>query len=105
MYAVIRQYDGLDARALRQIAGQSSSELLRAIERAPGFVAHYTLLVEASTLLAFSLFADQAGAESSNELAMEWIQQHWSDVIPSMPKVTIGEVVAHRAASMRQPVG
>ena len=95
MYALIRQYEGLDENA-RQTATQKANDELRPIlSKAPGFVSYELLKPDGSagTVTSISVFNSRAEAEASGKVAQEWVHKN----LPQMtaPRHVAGELVAH----------
>jgi heme-degrading monooxygenase HmoA len=95
MYALIRQYEGLDANT-RQTATQKANEELRPIlSKAPGFVSYELLKPEGAdgAVTSISVFNSRAEAEASGQVAQEWIHKNLPDM--TKPDHVAGELVAH----------
>lgn len=95
MYALIRQYEGLDP-ATRDTASRKANEELRPIlAKSAGFVSYELLEHEGqpASVSSISVFQTRADAEASGKVAEEWVHAN----LPSMTKPTrvAGELVAH----------
>jgi len=95
MYALIRQYEGLDATTRETATSKANVELRPILTKAPGFVSYE--LVESDDkngpVTSISVFDTRANAEESGKLAEEWVRAN----MPSMtkPSKVAGELVAH----------
>jgi quinol monooxygenase YgiN len=95
MYALIRQYEGLDANT-RQTATRKANEELRPIlSKASGFVSYELLKPEGDdgAVTSISVFTSRADAEASNSIAQEWVHKNLPDM--TKPRHMAGEFVAH----------
>jgi hypothetical protein len=95
MYALIRQYEGLDAETRQTATRKANTELRPILSKTPGFVSYELLEPEGKddTVASISVFKSRAEAESSNAVAQDWVQKN----LPNMtkPHKTAGELVAH----------
>jgi heme-degrading monooxygenase HmoA len=95
MYALIRQYEGLDA-TMRQTATRKANDELRPIlSKAPGFVSYELLKPEGDdgAVTSISVFDSRAEAEASNKVAQEWVHKNLPEM--TKPHNVAGELVAH----------
>ena len=95
MYALIRQYEGLDATTRETATKKANVELRPILAKAPGFVSYE--LVEPDdkdgAVTSISVFKTRSDAEASNKVAGDWVHTN----LPSMttPSKVAGELVAH----------
>jgi heme-degrading monooxygenase HmoA len=95
MYALIRQYEGLDATTRETATMKANEELRPILSKTPGFVS-YELVKPDTTdgaVASISVFETRAHAEESAKVAEEWVRSN----LPSMarPSKLAGELVAH----------
>ena len=100
MYATLRLYEMTEDwdDALQE---RLDSEFIPALEQLSGFVAYYSLEAGARVFASVTIFEDRAGAEASNRIAAELVQQKLADRFPTPPEITAGPVRAFRVASER----
>jgi hypothetical protein len=92
MYAVVRRYDGVRDPAE---AGRRVKEgFVPLIREVPGFVAYYWVNAGGGVMYSTSVFQDQAGEEESTKRAEEYVRDNLASLLPHLPQVTAGEVVA-----------
>jgi len=95
MYALIRQYTGLDTDAQETAARKANAELRPILAKSPGFVSYELIKPEAThdVVASISVFKTRVDAEASNKVAEEWVRTN----LPSMtkPSTVAGELVAH----------
>ena len=95
MYALIRQYEGLDANLCETATRKANLELRPILAKSPGFVSYELIKPEAKhdVVASISVFKTRADAEASNKVAGDWVHAN----LPSMtkPSQVAGELVAH----------
>jgi heme-degrading monooxygenase HmoA len=95
MYALIRQYEGLDTEASEMATRKANTELRPILSKAPGFVSYELLRPEGKddVVASISVFNSRAEAEASNAVAHEWVRENLPDM--AEPHKVAGELVAH----------
>jgi quinol monooxygenase YgiN len=95
MFALIRQYEGLDAETRKTATRKANTELRPILSKTPGFVSYELIEPDGKddVVASISVFKSRAEAEASNTVAQEWVQKN----LPAMtkPHKLAGEVVAH----------
>jgi heme-degrading monooxygenase HmoA len=95
MYALIRQYKGLDTKTQATATRKANLELRPILAKSPGFVSYELIKPEAKDdmVASISIFKTRKDAEASNKVAEEWVHTN----LPKMtkPSVVVGELVAH----------
>ena len=95
MYALIREYKGLDAKTRETATKKANSELRPILTKTPGFVSYELIRPDNKDdmVTSISVFDTRAHAEESGRVAEEWVRTN----LPSMTKPTrmSGELVSH----------
>ena len=95
MYALIRQYEGLDANTRETASRKANAELRPILAKSPGFVSYELIWPDGKddAVTSISVFDTRADAEASHKVAGDWVHTN----LPSMtkPSKTAGELVAH----------
>ena len=95
MYALIRQYEGLDAETRQKATHKANDELRPLISKSAGFVSYELLKPDEKdgVVTSISVFNSRAEAEASSAVAQDWVLKN----LPAMtkPRQTAGELVAH----------
>ena len=95
MYALIRQYEGLDAKMRESATHKANTELRPILAKAQGFVSYELIQTDSKSdaIASVSVFDTRANAEASHKTAGEWVRSN----LPSLtePKQVSGELVAH----------
>ena len=94
MYAAIRQYK-IKPGKMSEVVRRVDEELLEIVSKADGFVSFYAIDAGEDTLVSFSVFLDEAGAENSNGLASRWAKDRIPDMVEGPAEVFAGEVTVH----------
>ena len=95
MYATVRRYEGVsDPSEVTRRVNEGFLPIIREIE---GFVDYYLVDGGNGVLISTSIFESASGEEESNWRAGEFVGQHLTPLLPNMPHITAGEVVAHTA--------
>jgi hypothetical protein len=95
MYATVRRYEGVsDTREVARLVNEHFLPMIREIE---GFVDYYVVDGGDGVMISTSIFESASGEEESNWRAGEFVGQHLTPLLPNMPHITAGEVVAHTA--------
>ena len=95
MYALIRQYNGLDTKTQETATRKANAELRPILAKSPGFVSFELIKPEDKhdVVASISVFKTRVDAEASSKVAEEWVNKN----LPKMakPSVVVGELVAH----------
>ena len=95
MYALIRQYSGLDTDTQETAARKANAELRPILAKSPGFVSYELIKPEGKEdmVASISVFDTRDHAEASHKVAEQWVRTN----LPSMtkPSKLAGELVAH----------
>jgi hypothetical protein len=74
------------------------------IERLDGFEGYHALDCGRAQIMSISLFGDQAGAEASDDLALQFVGEELGEFDIERTEVTGGEVIVSRAmAELLEP--
>jgi hypothetical protein len=95
MYATVRKDEGVtDPNEATRLVNEGFIQLISQI---PGFVSYYWVDVGGGVMISTSVFHDKASAEESNRKAADYARENMRPVLPNLPQITAGEVVAHKA--------
>jgi hypothetical protein len=90
MYATIRIY--ADGEGLADAVARDKAEILRLFGEIDGFRSYYIVTTGPTSATSITVCDDQAGAETSNALAADYIAKNFSDLSIGAPEVHGGEV-------------
>jgi heme-degrading monooxygenase HmoA len=95
MYALIRQYEGLDASKRDAATQKANAELRPLLAKTPGFVSYELFQPDGKddAVTSISVFKTRADAEASHKVAEDWVRTN----LPAMtkPRKVAGELVTH----------
>jgi heme-degrading monooxygenase HmoA len=95
MFALIRQYEGLDAKTRESATEKANSELRPILAKSAGFVSYELVKPDGKndTVASISVFKTRVDAEASQKVAEDWVRAN----LPAMtkPSKMSGELVAH----------
>ncbi len=92
MYAVIRRYK-LDPANFDESVRRVEQGLATKVSSSPGFVSYRVLRADNGDAVSVSVFESRDQAEDSAKTVAGWVKENLSDLIPSPPEVTAGEVL------------
>jgi hypothetical protein len=96
MYVTVRRYEGVTNA--REVGREVEKTFLPLVSDIAGFVAYYWIDAGDGVMLSTSVFETKAGAEESNRRAAAVVRERLASMMPNPPRITAGEVVAHKAA-------
>jgi hypothetical protein len=100
MHATVRRYEGIDQSRKDELTRKVGESLMPNLSKLPGFGGYYLIESENGVLTSFGLFDNSAQAEESTRVAANWVRdQKLETILPNAPKITSGEVIAHRMAN------
>jgi hypothetical protein len=95
MYALIREYEGLDISMRDTAANKANAELRPILTKSPGFVSYELVKPDNKdgAVASITVFDTKAHAEDSSRVVEEWVRTN----LPSMtkPSKVAGELIAH----------
>ena len=101
MHATVRRYEGVDQGRTDELAKKVGENLVPRLSKLPGFSGYYLIEAGNGVMTSISLFDTSAHADESSKLAASWVRDEQLDsALPNAPKITFGEVVAHKTDGM-----
>ena len=97
MHATVRRYEGVDQNRTDELTKKVGETLLPSISNLPGFKGYYLIEGENGIMTSIGLFETSTQAADSTRVAAEWVRnEKLESALPNPPKVTDGEVIAHK---------
>jgi hypothetical protein len=93
MYITMRRYSG--TKWSDEGAKKVQADLLPIIRKVKGFKDYYCVDGGNGVLTTVSVFDDKEGAEESGRTSATWVKENLKSMVPNLPEVTSGTVVAH----------
>jgi hypothetical protein len=103
MFATIRRYEAVDQARTSELVKKADETLVPSLDQSPGFIGYYLIEAGNGVLSSIGFFDTAEHADLSNHVASEWVRkQKLETALPNPPKVTTGEVVAHKTRELVQ---
>ena len=100
MHAIVRRYEGVDMNRTDEITKKVGETLLPSLSKLPGFSGYYLIKPENGVMTSIDLFDNSSQGVDSTRIASEWVRdENLESVLPNAPKVTDGEVIAHKTSN------
>jgi hypothetical protein len=97
MHATVRRYEGVDKTRTAELTKKVDETLVPSLSKLPGFSGYFLIKAENDVMTSIGLFDNSTQAADSTRIASQWIRdEKLESVLPNPPKVTDGEVVAHK---------
>lgn len=97
MFATIRRYDGVDQNRTAELTRKVNETLIPKLSKLPGFTGYYLIEAGNGVFSSLGLFETAEQGKESSSVVKTWIRdEKLETIIPNEPKITSGEVVAHR---------
>src|SRR5437868_14705589 len=98
MYATVRRYEGVDVSRTEELTKKVGEQLIPSLSKLPGFKSYYLIEAANGVMTSISFFDTSAHADESTKLAANWVRdEQLEKALPSPPKITFGEVTAHKS--------
>jgi hypothetical protein len=97
MHAIIRRYEGVDQNRTDELTRKVGETLIPRLSRLEGFSEYYLIEAGNGVMTSVGLFDTMTHAAESTRIAADWMrEEQLEEAIPNAPKVTDGEIVAHK---------
>jgi hypothetical protein len=97
MHATVRRYEGIGQSSKAELTRKVGESLMPSLSKLPGFNGYYLIESEDGVFTSVGLFDTSIQAEESTRVASSWVvDQKLESILPNPPKVTSGEVIAHK---------
>jgi hypothetical protein len=96
MFATIRRYEGVDQNRTNELTSKVNETLVPKLRKLPGFAGYYLIEADDGVFSSLGLFETAEQGKDSSNLVASWIREEKLEtLIPNVPKITTGKVVAH----------
>jgi hypothetical protein len=97
MHATVRRYEGIDQARKDELTRKVGESLMPRLSKLPGFNSYYLIESGNGVFTSVGLFDSSAQGDESTRVAAGWIRdEKLETILPNPPKVTSGEVIAHK---------
>jgi hypothetical protein len=98
MHATVRRYEGVDQARTDELTKKIGETLLPSLSKLPGFEGYYLIEAGNGVMSSIGLFDTSAQADESTRVAANWVREEKLETaLPNPPKITGGEVIAHKS--------
>jgi len=103
MHVTIRRYESIDQSRKAEVLKKVDEKLLPVLSELPGFSGYSLIDAGNGVMTSVGFFDTAAQAEESTRVAGSWLrEQKLETALPSPPKITSGNVVAHKTRELVQ---
>jgi hypothetical protein len=103
MHVTIRRYESIDQSRKSEVLKKADETLIPTLSELPGFNAYSLIDSGNGVMTSVGFFDTAAQAEESTRVAGSWLrEQKLETALPSPPKITSGNVVAHKTRELVQ---
>ena len=97
MHAVIRRYEGVDQNRTIELTSKVNETLVPKLSKLPGFAGYYLIEAGNGVFSSLGLFETPEQSMESTKFVASWIRdESLNTIVPNEPKITSGNVVAHK---------
>jgi hypothetical protein len=97
MHATIRRYEAIDQARTAELVKKADETLVPRLSQLPGFGGYHLIDAGNGVITSVGFFDTSAQADESTRVASNWVrEENLESALPNAPKVTSGEVVAHK---------
>ena len=97
MHATVKRYEGVDQSRTDELTKKINETLLPRLSKLPGFEGYYLIEAGNGVMSSIGFFDTSANADESTRVAATWVRdEKLETAFPNPPKITEGEVVAHK---------
>jgi hypothetical protein len=97
MHATVRRYEGIDQTKKDELTRKVGESLMPTLSKLPGFNGYFLIESGNGVFTSVGLFDTSAEGDESTRVAASWVRdEKLETILPNPPKVTAGEVIAHK---------
>ena len=97
MHATMRRYEGVDQSSTDELKRKVEEKLVPRLSELPGFSGYYLIDAGNGVMSSVGIFETSVQSDESSRVAATWIrEENLESALPNEPKLTTGEVIAHK---------
>ena len=97
MHATIRRYEGVDQNRTEELTKKVGETLVPKLSQLEGFSDYYLIEAANGIVTSVGIFDTSTHASESTRIAADWVrEENLESALPNPPKVTVGEIKAHK---------
>jgi hypothetical protein len=101
MYCTIRRYEAIDQTRASELVKKVDDTLLPRLSKLPGFSGYHLVDAGNGVMSSVGFFETSGQADESTRVAADWVREEKLEkALPNAPKITSGEVVAHKTREL-----
>ena len=101
MYCTIRRYESVDQSRTGELVKKVDDMLVPRLSKLPGFSGYHLVDAGDGVISSIGFFETSAQADESTRIAADWLREEKLETaLPNAPKITRGEVVAHKTREL-----
>jgi len=101
MYATIRRYEAVDETRTSELVKKVDESLIPRLSKLSGFGGYHLIESGDGVVTSIGFFDTSEQADESTRVASSWVRDEKLEAaLPNAPKVTRGEVVAHKVRAV-----
>ena len=97
MHATMRRYEGVDQGRTDELKRKVTETLVPRLSELPGFSGYYLVDTGNGVMSSIGIFETAAQGDESTRVAAGWVRdEKLESALPNPPKLTSGEIIAHK---------
>jgi hypothetical protein len=97
MHATVRRYEGVDQSRTDELTKKVDESLMPRLSELPGFEGYYLIEAGNGIMSSVDFFETSQQSDESTRVAATWVRdEKLEKALPNPPKITGGEVIAHK---------
>jgi hypothetical protein len=101
MYCTIRRYEAIDQSRASELVKKVDDTLVPRLSKLPGFNSYHLVEADNGVMSSIGFFETSAQADESTRIVADWVREEkLESALPNAPKITSGEVVAHKTLEL-----
>ena len=98
MHATMRRYEGVDQSRTDELKRKVEETLVPRLSELPGFSGYYLVDAGNGVMSSIGIFETPAQGDESTRVVATWVRdEKLESALPNPPKLTSGEIIAHKA--------
>ena len=94
MHAIMRRYEGIDAKRTDELTRKVGESLTPRLKKLEGFNSYFLIEADNGVMSSVNFFDTSAHADESTRVVAEWLREEKLDtILPNPPKITGGKVL------------
>ena len=101
MHATIRRYESVDQARTSELVNKVNESLVPRLSKLPGFSGYHLIDAGNGVVSSVGFFETSSQADEATRVAATWVREEKLETaLPNPPKITSGEVVAHKTREL-----